>query len=233
MPQSAGPGPAPGPFRVFQATIREYGLSPGKGFDCPGEGRQCGTGRARGFDQSRWSAEMHVDEQHTLPTRVAVVGTGNVGATFAYTLLISGLAAEIVLIDANRARAEGEALDLAHATPFTHSTRIWAGDWPDVAGAVIAIVAAGANQAPGETRLDLLAKNAAIFRQIVLEIVRHNPGGIILIATNPVDLLTYETWRLTGLPSARVIGSGTVLDTARFRQLLSEHYAVDPRSVHA
>jgi L-lactate dehydrogenase len=176
---------------------------------------------------------MHVDEQHTLPTRVAVVGTGNVGATFAYTLLISGLAAEIVLIDANRARAEGEALDLAHATPFTHATRVWAGDWPDVAGAAITVIAAGANQAPGETRLDLLAKNAAIFRQIVPEIVRHNPGGIILIATNPVDLLTYETWHLTGLPSARVIGSGTVLDTARFRQLLSEHFAVDPRSVHA
>jgi hypothetical protein len=107
---------------------------------------------------------MHVDEQHPTLTRVAVVGTGNVGATFAYALLLSGLAAEMVLI--------GEALDLAYATPFTHSTRIWAGDWPDVAGAAITVIAAGANQAPGETRLDLLAKNAAIFRQIVPEIVR-------------------------------------------------------------
>jgi L-lactate dehydrogenase len=167
------------------------------------------------------------------PTRVGVVGTGNVGASFAYALLLSGLAAEIVLIDANRARAEGEALDLAHTTPFSHPTRVWAGDWADLAGAAITVIAAGANQAPGETRLDLLAKNAAIFRQIVPEIVRHNPEGILLIATNPVDLLTYESWRITGLSPARVIGSGTVLDTARFRQLLSAHFGVDPRSVHA
>lgn len=168
-----------------------------------------------------------------MPTRVGIVGVGHVGASFAYALLLSGLAAEIVLIDADRRRAEGEALDLSHATPFAHPTRVWAGDYPDLAGATVTVIAAGANQAPGETRLDLLTRNAAIFRQIVPEIVRHNPDGILLIATNPVDLLTHESWRLTDLPPGRVIGSGTVLDTARFRQLLSGHFGVDPRSVHA
>lgn len=166
-------------------------------------------------------------------TRVAVVGVGNVGATFAYALLLSGLAAEIVLIDANRARAEGEAMDLNHTVPFTHPTRIWAGELADCAGAAVTVIAAGANQRPGETRLDLVQKNAAIFRGIVPEIARHNPAGILLVATNPVDVLTYAALRLAGLPPARVIGSGTILDTARFRYLLSQHFGVDPRSVHA
>lgn len=166
-------------------------------------------------------------------TRVAVVGTGNVGSTFAYALLMSGLAAEIVLIDANRARAEGEAMDLTHATPFAHPTRIWAGDYPDCAGAAIAVISAGASQRTGETRLDLVKRNAAIFAQIVPQIAKHNPDGILLIATNPVDVLTYAAWRQSGLPAARVIGSGTVLDTARFRALLSRHLGVDARSVHA
>jgi L-lactate dehydrogenase len=167
------------------------------------------------------------------PRRVAVVGTGNVGATFAYALLLSGLAAEIVLIDANRARAEGEAMDLNHTVPFTHPTRVWAGDMADCAGAAVSVVCAGAAQRPGESRLDLVQRNAAIFRQIVPEIARHNPGGIILVATNPVDVLTYATLRLSGLPPARVIGSGTILDTARFRHLLSQRFQVDARSVHA
>src|SRR5688572_4164242 len=111
------------------------------------------------------------------PRRVAVVGTGNVGATFAYALLLSGLAAEIVLIDANRARAEGEAMDLNHTVPFTHPTRVWAGELPDSAGAAVTVISAGAAQRPGESRLDLVQRNAAIFRQIVPEIARHNPGG--------------------------------------------------------
>ena len=178
---------------------------------------------------------------HPHPTRVAVVGVGNVGATFAYALLLSGLATEIVLIDVNRARAEGEAMDLNHTVPFTHPTRIWAGDYTDCAGAAVTVIAAGAAQKPGETRLDLVRKNAAIFRQIVPEVARHNPDGILLIATNPVDVLTYTAWRLSGLPAQpltelrtqRVIGSGTILDTARFRYLLSQHFGVDPRSVHA
>lgn len=166
-------------------------------------------------------------------TRVVVVGAGNVGATFAYALLLSGLAAEIVLIDANRARAEGEAMDLNHTVPFTHPTRIWAGELTDCVGAAVTVIAAGANQRPGETRLDLVQKNTAIFRGIVPEIAHHNPEGILLVATNPVDVLTYAALRLSGLPPARVIGSGTILDTARFRYLLSQHFGVDPRSVHA
>ncbi len=165
--------------------------------------------------------------------RVAVVGTGNVGATFAYALLLSGLASEIVLIDANRARAEGEAMDLNHTEPFAKPTRIWAGDYGDCAGAAVTVVAAGANQKPGETRIDLVKRNAAVFADFVPQVARNNPEGIILVATNPVDVLTYATLNLSGLPPKRVIGSGTILDTARFRHLLSKHFGVDPRSVHA
>ena len=167
------------------------------------------------------------------PTRVAVVGTGAVGSTFAFSLLLGGLAAEIVLIDANARKAEGEAMDLMHAVPFARTTRIWAGSIDDCAGAAITVISAGAAQKPGETRLDLVRKNAAIFREIVPAVARANPDGIILVATNPVDVLSYLSYRISGLPSARVIGSGTILDTARFRALLAEHYGVDPRSVHA
>jgi L-lactate dehydrogenase len=167
------------------------------------------------------------------PSRVAIVGVGNVGATFAYALLMSGLAAEIVLIDANHARAEGEAMDLNHAVPFTHPTRVWAGDYTNCAGAAVTVLTAGAGQKPGETRLDLIKKNAAIWKSIVPQVVQHNPDGILLVATNPVDILTYAALQLSGLPANRVIGSGTILDTARFRYLLSQHFEVDARSVHA
>src|SRR3954467_12358149 len=170
---------------------------------------------------------------HPPPTRVAIVGVGMVGATFAYSLMFSGVAREIVLIDLNRARAEGEAMDLNHTAPFAQPVRIWAGDYADCAGAAVTVICAGAAQKPGETRLDLVKKNAGIFRSIVPEAARHNPNGMLLIATNPVDVLTYAALKLSGLPAARVIGSGTILDTARFRHLLSEHFAVDPRSVHA
>ena len=176
---------------------------------------------------------MTLEPKDTKPIRVAIVGMGNVGSTFVYALLLSGLAAEIVLIDANREKAEGEAMDLTHAVPFTHPTNVWPGDYGDCAGAVVTVLAAGAPQAPGETRLDLIKKNAAIWRSIVPQVAEHNPGGILLIATNPVDVLTYAAWKLSGLPSQRVIGSGTILDTARFRYLLSQHFGVDARSVHA
>jgi len=172
-------------------------------------------------------------ELHLRPTRVAVVGVGNVGTTFAYALLLSGLAAEIVLIDSNHAKAEGEAMDLNHTVPFTHPTHVWAGDYSDCAGAIVTVVAAGAGQKTGETRLDLIKKNAGIWRNIVPSIVKNNPNGILLIATNPVDVLTYAAWKLSGLPHERVIGSGTILDTARFRYLLSQHFRVDASSVHA
>jgi L-lactate dehydrogenase len=167
------------------------------------------------------------------PVRVAIVGAGNVGATAAYALLLNGAAAEIVLIDVNRERAEGEAMDLNHAMPFTAPARVWAGDYADCATAQIVLIAGGTSQRPGETRLDLLKRNAAIFQQIVPAVVAQTREAILLIATNPVDVLTYVTWKASGLPASRVIGSGTILDTARFRYLLSQHLGVDPRSVHA
>jgi L-lactate dehydrogenase len=174
---------------------------------------------------------MSTERAHA--TRVAVVGAGNVGASFAYALLLSGLAAEIVLIDLNRERAEGEAMDLTHTVPFAHPTRVWAGDYADCAGAAVTVVTAGANQRPGETRLELLARNAAIFRSIIARVAGANPAGIILVATNPVDVLTHAALRVSGLLPARVIGSGTTLDTARLRYLISRHFGVDARSVHA
>lgn len=167
------------------------------------------------------------------PVRIAIVGAGFVGATTAYALLISGLAAEIVLIDVERVKAEGEVMDLQHAAPLTHPTRIWAGDLSDCAGAAITVFAAGSGQKPGETRLDLVKRNTAILHAAMPEIAAVNPGGILLLATNPVDILTHEALSLSGLPSRNVIGSGTILDTARFRFLLSEHFKVDPRSIHA
>lgn len=167
------------------------------------------------------------------PTRIAIVGVGNVGATYAYALLLNRLSSEIVLIEANRARAEGEAMDLNHAVPFAHPTRIWADDFSGCAGAAITVIAAGSSQREGETRLDMVVRNGEIWRQIIPEIVKHNPDGILLVATNPVDVLTYAALKLSGLPPERVIGSGTILDTARFRYLLSQHFRVDSRSVHA
>lgn len=167
------------------------------------------------------------------PTRVAVVGAGNVGASFAFSLVLSGLTSEIVLVDANQKRAEGEAMDLSHAVPFSRPARVWAGSYADCRGAAVTVVAAGASQKPGESRLDLVRRNDAIFAQVIPEIARANPDGILLIATNPVDVLSYRAWRLCGLPPERVIGSGTILDTARFRALLGAHLGVDPRSVHA
>jgi L-lactate dehydrogenase len=172
-------------------------------------------------------------QEESRPVRIAIVGAGHVGSTFAYALLMGGLAAEIVLIDANRARAEGEAMDLNHAVPFTHPTRIWAGDFADCAGAAITVLTAGAGQKPGQSRLDCIRDNAGIWREIVPAIARNNPRGLLLVATNPVDVLTYAAWKLSGLPAARVLGSGTILDTARFRFLLSQHFGVDAHSVHA
>lgn len=167
------------------------------------------------------------------PRKVAVVGAGNVGATFAYALVLNGLVGEIVLIDVDRERAEGEAMDINHAVPLSNPVRVWAGDYPDCAGADVVVVTAGTAQRPGESRLDLVRRNAEIFADVVPRITEHNKTGILLIATNPVDVLSYVAWRLSGFPSRRVIGSGTVLDTARFRYLLSEYLDLDSRNVHA
>lgn len=166
-------------------------------------------------------------------TKVGLVGTGMVGASFAYALMQRGAANELVLIDANQGRAEAEAQDLNHGLPFVRPMRIWAGEYADLQGAAVTVVTAGAAQKQGETRLQLLERNAGIFAQIIPQIVQHNPDGVILIASNPVDIMTYLSLQMSGLPPERVIGSGTILDTARFRTLLGDHYTVDPRSVHA
>jgi len=168
-----------------------------------------------------------------ITNKVAIVGIGNVGATLGYGLLVSGLATEIVLIDRNFSKAEGEAMDLTHAVPMMKPTKIYAGDFKDCSGAAITVITAGAAQKPGETRLDLAAKNTTIIKEIIHEIVKFNPDGLILIATNPVDILTYAAIKYSGLPPNRIFGSGTILDTARFRFLLSQRFEVDPRSVHA
>lgn len=166
-------------------------------------------------------------------SKVGLVGTGMVGASFAYALMQRGLANELVMVDANRGRAEGEEMDLNHGLPFVRPMQIQAGDYADLAGAAVTVVTAGAAQRPGETRLQLLERNATIFRAIIPAIAQANPQGIILIATNPVDIMTQLAVEMSGLDPRHVFGSGTILDSARFRYLLADHYALDPRSVHA
>jgi L-lactate dehydrogenase len=165
--------------------------------------------------------------------KVGLVGAGMVGSSFAYALMQRGLANELVLVDKDHGRAEGEAMDLNHGLPFVGPMRITAGDYDQLAGCELVVITAGANQRPGETRLDLLQRNAAVFRDIVPQVVAACPDAILVIATNPVDILTAISAKLAALPAGRVIGSGTILDTARFRYLLGEYYRVDPRSVHA
>lgn len=160
--------------------------------------------------------------------KCAVIGCGAVGATTAYTLLGSGLFSELVLLDIDQKKAEGEAMDIAHGVPFVRPVNVYAGDYPDLADAGLVIITAGAAQSPGETRIDLVRKNVKIFRSIVPQIVRCNRDAILLVVANPVDILTYVTLKLSGFPASRVIGSGTVLDTARFKYLLGEHLEVDP-----
>lgn len=167
------------------------------------------------------------------PIKVAVVGAGHVGATFAYALLLSGLAAEIVLVDADADRAEGEAMDISHAVPLSRPTRVRSGTYDDCAGASIAVIAAGSGQRPGESRLDLAGRNAAVIGAIIPRLADVAPEAVVVVATNPVDVLTAHALGLGRFPTSRVMGSGTILDTARFRALLSEHFRVDARSVHA
>mgnify|MGYP001360996972 FL=1 len=165
--------------------------------------------------------------------KIAVVGAGYVGATFAYALMISGLASHIVLIDANHERAEGEAMDLNHGASFARPVAIHVGDYPDCAGAEIVVITAGTAQQPGESRLALVQRNLAVYRQIIKKIILYAEEAVLLIVTNPVDVMSYAAWKLSGFPSRRVIGSGTVLDTSRLRYLLSQHCRVDVKNVHA
>lgn len=177
---------------------------------------------------------MEKDCLHCMNTRkVAVVGCGFVGAASAFSLMQSGLFSEMVLIDSDPAKAEGEALDISHGVPFAKPIKIYAGGYDDIKNASLIIITAGANQKPGETRLDLVKKNIGIFKSIVPEIKKRNFRGILLIVANPVDILTTVAQKLSGLPENRVFGSGTVLDTSRLKSELGAHLNVDPRSVHA
>lgn len=167
-----------------------------------------------------------------MTNKIVIVGAGFVGATTAYAIMNWGLASEIVLVDINEKKAEGEAMDLSHGAAFVKPVKIRNGGYEDCKDARIVIITAGANQEPGETRLDLVHKNTRVFKSIVPEIMKYTKDAILLVVTNPVDILTYVTKKLSGLPSSQVIGSGTVLDTSRFRYLLSEHCRVNPRNIH-
>ncbi len=176
---------------------------------------------------------MNNKENQCNSRKVVIVGAGDVGASFAYALLQSGTAESIVLIDARREQAEGQALDLAHGLPFVPTTIVRAGTADDYADATVIVITAGSKQKPGESRLNLLKRNAQILGQIVNEITTRKSEAVIVITSNPVDVLTYAALKQTGWPRNRIMGSGTVLDSARFRHLLSLHCGVDVRSVHA
>ena len=167
------------------------------------------------------------------PRKAAIVGCGFVGASIAFRFLQQGLFSRLVLLDVDRAKAEGEAMDLSDGLPYASPVEITAGTYDDIADCALVVVTAGANQKPGETRLDLMEKNTAILRSVMGEITARDFGGILLIVSNPVDVLTYAAWKMSGYPRQRVIGSGTVLDTGRLKQLLGEELRVDSRNIHA
>ena len=166
-------------------------------------------------------------------SKVAVVGTGNVGSTFAFALMISGLAREIALIDSNQDHAIGECMDLNHGASFVPPVSIYPAGFEGCKGAHVVVITAGAGQKPGETRIDLVRKNVAIFKDIIPQIAKYAEDSILVVVSNPMDILTYATLKISGLPQNRVLGSGTVLDTSRLRYLISEHCHVDARNIHA
>ncbi len=168
--------------------------------------------------------------------KIGIVGCGMVGATSAYALVMRGVGREIVLVDLHHARAEAEANDILHAVPFANPLTVRAGDYADLTGASVVVIAGGVAQKPGETRLQLLQRNADVFRQIVPSVLRHAPAAVLLVVSNPVDIMTHLAAHFAaefGVPTTRVIGSGTTLDTARFRTLLGKHFDVDAQHVHA
>lgn len=180
-----------------------------------------GSGRER-------SKQMKVN-----PRKAAIIGCGFVGASIAFRFLQQGLFSQLVLVDVNREKAEGEAMDLSDGLPYAEAMEITAGGYDDIADCALIVITAGANQKPGETRLDLIGKNISILKGVIGEITARDFGGILLVVSNPVDVLTYAAWKLSGYPKNRVIGSGTVLDTARLKQILGEKLGVDSRNVHA
>lgn len=176
---------------------------------------------------------MTSEKRHTALNRVAIIGCGHVGATSAYSLLMNGVVEELVLIDKDNNRLLGEMMDLQHAVPLARPARIWAGDYADVEDADIVVIAAGVGSHPGETRLDLLGRNIIVVREIMRNLKEAKFNGIVLMTTNPVDILAQVAQEESGLPVEKVIGSGTVLDTARLRAMLGEELGVEARSVHA
>lgn len=166
-------------------------------------------------------------------TKISIIGAGYVGSATAFALLNHGIATDIVLVDVNLMRAEGEAMDLDHGKVFVSPVNVMAGSYEDTTGSDIVIITAGLAQKQGETRIDLVNKNIEIFKQMVPQIVKYNPDAILLVVSNPVDILTYVTYKLSGFPQHRVFGSGTVLDTARFQSDLSIRFQVDPRDIRA
>lgn len=165
--------------------------------------------------------------------KIGVVGVGMVGSSAAYALALGGVGSELVLVDHNPKLAEAHAEDILHATPFARAVRVRAGDYGALEGSAVVVIAAGVGQKPGETRLELLGRNARVFEQVIPAVLEAAPEAVLLIATNPVDVMTQVATRISGRPESRVIGSGTILDTARFRALLGEWLEVSPQSVHA
>lgn len=167
--------------------------------------------------------------------KVGIVGCGLVGSTAAYAMVMRGVGREIVLVDYNEARSRAEANDIYHAVPFAYPLTVRAGNYADLAGSRAVVIAAGVNQKPGETRLELLQRNAAVFQSVIPQILENAPDAVLVIATNPVDVMTQLTIRYAkeyGVPASRVLGSGTMLDTARFRTLLGTHLGVDAHHLH-
>lgn len=169
----------------------------------------------------------------SLRPKVAIIGAGNVGSTFAFSLMISGLAREIALIDRNKIRAAGECMDLNHGLSLARPAKIYSSGYEGCKDADVVVITAGAKQKPGQTRINLVQTNVEIFKEIIPEIIKHAGNAILLVVSNPVDILTYITLKISGFPHQKVIGSGTVLDSSRFKYLLSEHCGVDSRNIHA
>ncbi|MEQ8196683.1 MAG: L-lactate dehydrogenase [Clostridiaceae bacterium] len=165
-------------------------------------------------------------------TKISIIGAGFVGSTAAYALMINGLASEIVIVDINKEKAEAEAMDLSHGAAFVKAVDVKAGNFEDTKNSDVVIITAGVGQKPGETRLEIINKNIPVFKSIIPEIIKYSPKTILLVVSNPVDILTYITYKISGLPANRVIGSGTVLDTSRFKYMLSDHFKIDARNVH-
>ncbi|MBN1621075.1 MAG: L-lactate dehydrogenase [Endomicrobiales bacterium] len=168
-----------------------------------------------------------------LRPKISIIGSGNVGVRYAYVLVIKGLARKIVMLDVNKKRLEGDVLDLSHGAPYVSPVEVVAGDYPDIKDSDIVVITAGKNITPGQTRLDVAKVNVGLYKTIIPEVVKYAPDAVILVVSNPVDVLSYAAYKISGKPKEKVIGSGTVLDSARLRFLLGNHCNIDSRNIHA